>query len=41
MLRVLETTYVGAMLEAGLGHLDFGELPERLREAVELMTGAS
>jgi AcrR family transcriptional regulator len=39
MLRVLETMYVGAMLEAGLGHVDFGELPERLREAAELMTG--
>ncbi|HEX3946796.1 MAG TPA: hypothetical protein VHW47_03785, partial [Acidimicrobiales bacterium] len=39
VLRVLETTYVGAMLGAGLGHLDFAELPDRLREAAELMVG--
>ncbi|HEY1733906.1 MAG TPA: TetR/AcrR family transcriptional regulator [Acidimicrobiales bacterium] len=41
MLRVLETTYVGAMLEAGLGHVGYGDLPERLREAAALMTGAN
>ncbi|HVX20060.1 MAG TPA: TetR/AcrR family transcriptional regulator [Acidimicrobiales bacterium] len=39
VLRVLETTYVGAMLGAGLGHLEFDELPDRLREAAELMIG--
>jgi AcrR family transcriptional regulator len=38
-LRVLEITYVGAMLSAGLGHLGFGELPDRLREAASLFTG--
>jgi len=40
VLRVLETTYIGAMLSAGLGHLEFAELPDRLREAAGLMTGA-
>jgi len=39
VLRVLETTYIGAMLGAGLGHLDFAELPDRLREAADLMLG--
>ncbi len=39
VLRVLETTYIGAMLGAGLGHLAFAELPDRLREAAEVMLG--
>lgn len=38
VLRVLETTYIGAMLSAGLGHMDFAELPERLAEAATLLT---
>jgi AcrR family transcriptional regulator len=39
VLRVLETTYIGAMLSAGLGHIEFSELPERLAEAASLLTG--
>jgi AcrR family transcriptional regulator len=39
VLRVLETTYIGAMLSAGLGHLDFAELPGRLAEAAALLIG--
>jgi AcrR family transcriptional regulator len=39
VLRVLEVTYVGAMLSAGLGHLDFSELPGRLAEAAALLLG--
>ncbi|MGO9458108.1 MAG: TetR/AcrR family transcriptional regulator [Acidimicrobiales bacterium] len=38
VLRVLETTYIGAMLSAGLGHIEFAELPERLAEAAALLT---
>jgi len=39
VLRVLETTYSGAMLSAGLGHIEFAELPNRLAEAAALLTG--
>jgi AcrR family transcriptional regulator len=41
VLRVLETTYIGAMLSAGLGHIDFSELPDRLAEAAALLTRQS
>jgi AcrR family transcriptional regulator len=41
VLRVLEVTYTGAMLSAGMGHLDFAELPERLAEAARLMSGGA
>lgn len=42
VLRVLEVHYIGAMLSAGMGHLDFAELPGRLAEAAELLCrGAS
>jgi AcrR family transcriptional regulator len=40
VLRVLEITYIGAMLSAGMGHLDFAELPERLAEAAALLARA-
>lgn len=36
-LRVLEITYFGAMLTAGLGHLDFAELPSLLADAARLI----
>jgi AcrR family transcriptional regulator len=36
-LRVLEITYFGAMLTAGLGHLAFAELPELLADAARLI----
>ena len=39
VLRVLEITYIGAMLTAGMGHLDFAELPGRLAEAAALLVG--
>lgn len=39
VLRVLEVTYIGAMLSAGLDHLEFAELPGRLAEAAALLTG--
>lgn len=39
VLRVLEITYIGAMLSAGLGHLEFTELPGRLAEAAALLSG--
>lgn len=39
VLRVLEVTYIGGMLSAGLGHLDFAELPGRLAEAAALLSG--
>jgi AcrR family transcriptional regulator len=39
VLRVLEVTYIGAMLSAGLGHLEFAELPGRLAEAAALLSG--
>jgi AcrR family transcriptional regulator len=41
VLRVLETTYFGAMLSAGLGHRDFAELPDRLAEAAALLTAGA
>lgn len=42
VLRVLEVTYIGAMLSAGMGHIEFAELPGRLAEAATLLCrGAS
>jgi AcrR family transcriptional regulator len=38
VLGVLEITYIGAMLTAGMGHLDFGDLPERMAAAAGLLT---
>jgi AcrR family transcriptional regulator len=40
VLRVLEVTYIGAMLSAGMGHFDAAELPDRLGEAAALLSGA-
>ena len=37
MLRVLQITYTGAILSAGMGHLAFEDLPDRLAEAAALM----
>jgi AcrR family transcriptional regulator len=39
VLRVLQITYTGAILSAGMGHLRFEELPDLLAEAAELMSG--
>jgi hypothetical protein len=39
VLRVLQITYTGAILSAGLGHLPFDALPGLLAEAAQLMAG--
>ena len=36
-LRVLEVVYTGSMVLAGMGHLSFSDLPERLAEAAALL----
>jgi AcrR family transcriptional regulator len=41
LLRVLETTYIGAVLSAGLGHLDYAEVPARMAEAADLLAQGS
>jgi hypothetical protein len=41
VLRVLQITYTGAILSAGMGHLRFEELPDRLAEATRLLTKES
>ncbi|HVB90955.1 MAG TPA: helix-turn-helix domain-containing protein [Acidimicrobiales bacterium] len=42
VLRVLQITYTGAILSAGMGHLPFDTLPGLLAEAADLLTrGAS
>jgi hypothetical protein len=42
VLRVLQITYTGAILSAGMGHLRFETLPGLMAEAATLMTrGAS
>jgi AcrR family transcriptional regulator len=38
VLRVLQITYTGAILSAGLGHLAFDALPGLLAEAADLLT---
>jgi AcrR family transcriptional regulator len=39
VLRVLQITYTGAILSAGLGHLEFDALPHLMAEATALLTG--
>jgi len=39
VLRVLQITYTGAILSAGLGHVRYDELPGLMAEAAERMTG--
>jgi len=41
VLRVLQITYTGAMLSAGMGHLRFAELPDLMAEAAALMSGGA
>ncbi len=38
--QVLQVTYTGAILSAGMGHLPFDAVPRLLAEATALMTGA-
>ena len=40
IVRVLETTYSGALLMAGMGHMTYAEVPGFVAEAARLMTGA-
>lgn len=37
-IQVLGTTYFGAMLSAGMGHMAFGDVPEFMGRAARLMT---
>lgn len=39
VIRVLETTYSGALLMAGMGHMTYAEVPALVAEAARLMTG--
>jgi AcrR family transcriptional regulator len=41
ILRALELALTGAMLTAGMGHMPFDEIPERLAEVVHLILGGS
>lgn len=40
VLNVLQVTYTGALLSAGMGHLAFDAVPPLMAEATALMTGA-
>jgi hypothetical protein len=40
VLDVLQVTYTGALLSAGMGHLAFDAVPTLMAEATALMTGA-
>jgi hypothetical protein len=39
VLDVLQVTYTGALLSAGMGHLAFDAVPPLMAEAAALMTG--
>jgi hypothetical protein len=39
VLDVLQVTYTGALLSAGMGHLAFNAVPPLMAEATALMTG--
>ncbi|HEX4126977.1 MAG TPA: TetR/AcrR family transcriptional regulator [Acidimicrobiales bacterium] len=41
VLNVLQVTYTGALLSAGMGHLAFDAVPPLMAEATALMTGTS
>jgi AcrR family transcriptional regulator len=41
VLNVLQVTYTGALLSAGMGHLAFDSVPPLMAEATALMTGTS
>ncbi len=38
-LRALGLAFSGAMLQAGMGHLDYEDLPEQLSSAASLILG--
>jgi hypothetical protein len=39
VLDVLQITYTGAVLSAGMGHLSFDAVPSLMAEATALMSG--
>jgi hypothetical protein len=39
MLRTLDLAYSGAMLWAGLGHIDFADVPDALADVARLAVG--
>lgn len=39
VLRILQITYTGAILSAGMGHLRFADVPDLLAEAATLLSG--
>jgi AcrR family transcriptional regulator len=39
VLRALDFSVAGAMIQAGMGHLTYDELPDRIGEVVELLLG--
>ena len=39
VVRVLETSFIGAMLAAGMGHMPFADIPERAGRGRRLMSG--
>ena len=39
VVRVLETTFSGALLTAGMGHMSSTDIPEFVAGAADLMTG--
>ncbi len=41
VLPVLQVTYTGALLSAGMGHLDFDAIPALMADATALMTAAA
>jgi AcrR family transcriptional regulator len=41
IVRVLETTYSGALLMAGMGHMPYAEVPALVAEAARLMMGGT
>ncbi len=41
VVRVLVTTYFGALLNAGMGHMEFGAVPDLVADAARLMTGSA
>jgi AcrR family transcriptional regulator len=40
VVRVLETSFSGALLTAGMGHMSYLDIPEFLADAAELLVGA-
>jgi AcrR family transcriptional regulator len=41
VLTVLQVTYTGALLSAGMGHLDFDAVPQLMADATALMTSGA